>query len=94
MATESSTDLSGFFDTDQFAIAGTYDGSTTVNGILDRDYVEIGNVEGEFPVFTCVASDVSGVVHGKTLVANSTSYVVRGAQPDGTGLITLVLEEQ
>jgi len=94
MGVESSTDYSAFFNTDDFGVAGTYDGSTTVNGILDSDYVEIAGVEAKRPVFMCLASDVSGVVHGKTLTANSTSYVVRGVQPDGTGLTMLVLEEQ
>lgn len=94
MAVETSTDYSAFFSTDDFGVAGTYDGSTTVNGIFDSDYVEINGVEAKRPVFMCKASEVSGVVHGKTLVANSKSYVVRGVQPDGTGLTMLVLEEQ
>ncbi len=68
--------------------------STCVNGgSIDRRYIEALGGEAEHPVFICREADISGVVHGKTLVANSTSYTVRGVQPDGSGMILLVLRE-
>ncbi len=93
MAVESAADRLIYFNTDEFGVSATYDGSTTVKGLIDRRYIEALGGEAEHPVFICREADISGVVHGKTLVANSTSYTVRGVQPDGSGMILLVLRE-
>ena len=45
------------------------------------------------PSFTCRASDVSGVVHGHTLVISGTTYNIVGVHPDGTGVMVLALAE-
>lgn len=87
-------DLSLFFSTAEFAVAATYNGSEVVNGILGKAYVAINDVESAAPSFTCSAADVPQAVHGDSLVVNSITYKVVGVQPDGTGIVTLILEEQ
>lgn len=87
-------DISLFFNTADFAVAATYNGTKTVNGILGKAYITVNEVESTAPSFTCVASDMPNAKHGDTLVMNSTIYKVVGVQPDGTGIMTLVLEEQ
>lgn len=85
-------DLTVFFDTDDFGIAGTVSGSS-VNGIFRHEYMEIMDVAGERPTFTCRTADVSAVAVGAAATINSTSYRVRIIQPDGTGVTRLILEE-
>lgn len=87
-------DLSLFFRTMDFAIAVTYNSTTLVNGLLSKSYVTVNDVENTAPSFTCAASDVPNAKHGDTLVANGINYLVVGVQPDGTGIVTLILEEQ
>ncbi len=91
-------DLTEFLDTTHgFAVAATYNGTTTVNGIFDDEYFEVGigtpGVEGSQPSFICRAADVSAAVQGDTLLIGSTTYTVVNVQPDGTGMIRLVLRE-
>lgn len=71
-------------------------GTTTVRGIFDKEYVDaLGNlVEGSAPVLRCVAADVPSVEHGDTFEIRSAAYSVASVQPDGTGLVVLVLEAQ
>jgi len=91
------TDLDTFLDTTDFAVAATLNGTTAINVIFDAAYeavnLQTGEVEGAAPVAICKSSDVSGVSHGDTLDVNGTTYYVRGIQPDGTGLTTLILSE-
>lgn len=69
--------------------------SVAVSGKFDRPFSqEFGYIEGNKPTFTCVAADVSTVVHGTALTVNSTEYAVVGVQPDGTGMTVLILEKQ
>lgn len=86
-------DLTAFFDTSDFAITATVGGSS-VNGILDSEFVEVGDVEAARPVFMCASSDVPSVTHGTTVVASGTTYKVIGIEPDGTGITQLYLQEQ
>lgn len=90
--------ISEFFDSDDFATAATY-GASTVYGIFDNEYADdLGGtvgVEGSNPTFTCAAADVAGIKDGDAITINATSYKVAGPpQPDGTGLITLQLQDQ
>ena len=89
-------DFAPFFDTSGFAVAATWNGSTSVNGILDQQYVDaLGNItEGYSPVFWCASSSVVGVKHGDTLVVSSKTYKVRGVEPDGPSVTILRLEVQ
>lgn len=87
-------DLPLFFNTTDFAVAATYNGSDIVHGILGKTYIAINDVESAAPSFTCSAVDVPHAKHGDTLVINSIIYNVVGVKPDGTGIMTLILEEQ
>lgn len=69
--------------------------SAAVDGILTNEFVTVDYVESRKPVFICKMADVSGVAHGDDVIAaDSTAYKVRGIQPDGTGLVKLILELQ
>ena len=104
MAVETATELSVFFDTDDFALAGTYvkagGGSSTVNGIMDKAFVEVGGfgsvgvIQAE-PRFTVrTASLPSGAAEGDAVTIDSVAYTVRVIERDGTGVAVLVLEAQ
>lgn len=103
MPAESATDRAIFFDVDDFGVAATFtpDGgaSSTVNGIFDKDFVAVdagGSVAValEEPRFVCRTSDVSTASDGDALVVDGKTYTIRVVEADGTGVTTLVLEEQ
>jgi len=54
----------------------------------------VHGIEGLRPTFTCDESEVSSIDHGDALTIKSTSYEVVGIHPDGTGVTTLILEQQ
>ena len=85
-------DLTDFLDPDDFAVQAVYLGQN-VNGILDREFVMVLDMEAEHPTFTCRAADVSNAAHGDAITVNSTAYTVVGLQPDGTGITKLILQE-
>ena len=104
MAVETAADLAVFFDTDDFGVACSYTlaaggGPTTVNGILEREYVDLSvdvevDIASSGPAFMCAETDLpSGYGAGDTLVIDSVTYKAREPQPDGTGVITIRLEE-
>lgn len=86
-------DLSVFTDTDDFGITASINGAS-VNGIFGNEFVQVDFVESQSPIFECDAAYVVGVAHGDTVTISSSTYKVRGIQPDGTGLVKLVLEAQ
>lgn len=104
MAVESSDDLAAFLDPDEFGVAATYTpgvGSpSTVNGIFDREYVEIldndadAGVSGYKPTFLCRSSDVSSAAYGDGVTIAGTDYVVIDIEPSSDGAMTkLILNE-
>jgi len=92
-------DLGEFFDTSQgFAVAATWNGSTTIEGIFDNEYFEDptgrgAGGESSQPSFICIEDDVEGAAHGDTLEVEAVVYTVVGVQPDGAGLVKLVLQK-
>ncbi|HEY4698125.1 MAG TPA: hypothetical protein VIH29_08995 [Gallionella sp.] len=66
------------------AITGKFDNGFT-NGLS-------GMMLGTNPTFTCLSVDAGSDPRGQTLVVGSTSYTVREAKPDGTGISLLELE--
>ena len=61
-----------------------------INVILNTEFVGVNPINGEVetadPELVVRASDVSGIVHGDTLIVDSVTYYVRGIQkvlPDG-----------
>ena len=100
MAIETDADLAELFSTDEHGTAGTFtpDGgsASTVNGIFGNVYFDIPagetGIEGKQSSFMCRSSDITDAAHGDSLVVSGTTYTVRGVQPDGTGVTTLILE--
>jgi hypothetical protein len=87
-------DLAPFFSTDDFAVAATLNG-VAVTGIFDASYYEpLGEVQGRQPMFMLPTASASSTAHGQSLVIGATTYKVRGVEQDGTGVTTLILEEQ
>lgn len=98
MAVETDTERAIFVEVDDFAVAATFGGGT-VNGILDTEHLELdaGGTVGfaiNEPRFLCRTSDVSSAAEGDAIIINATNYVIKVVQDDGTGMTTLVLEEQ
>jgi len=91
-------DLTEFFDTNSFAVAATIDGAT-VNGILDKEYVEVSagrvDIVGYKPTFTCATSDVSDVDNGTmvSISGESEIFTIAHIENDGTGVSKVILEE-
>lgn len=83
---------------DDFSVAATWNGATTVRGIFDATFSspDIGDigVESNDPMFTCRTSEIPGAAEDDTLVISGTTYKIKGIMPDGTGVTELVLEEQ
>lgn len=80
-----------------FGIVVTLPSATTITGILDSGYlavdVEDTEVESSEQVLTCRTTDVSALTHGSQLTISGATYYVRGIQPDGTGITTLILDK-
>jgi len=78
--------------------------------VMDQQYYSIPtetvDVEGSQPIAYAKAKDVGSAAHGDTLVVNAvtdldgnvfkaqTTYKIVNVQPDNTGIIVLILEEQ
>ena len=102
MPVESAADRAAFFDTDEFGEAATMtigiSAPVTVNGVFENEFVGVETgagvpVEMTRPVFTCREADVPSIAHGDTVVIDSVSRKVRGIEPDGTGIVRLILKE-
>jgi hypothetical protein len=90
-----SENASDFIDTDEFALTGTYDGSTPVNGHFDNAYADEFGVAGTTPAFLCAAADVPIGGIGKTFAVSGVTYRIRNRQPQDDGLFVLLkLEKQ
>jgi hypothetical protein len=97
-------DFSPFFDLDGFAVEAKYTPTgkeqKIIKVIFDQEYVE-AITDGMVPVgiqqATCLCKgvDVADAAEGEPVVINSTNYKIVGPpQPDGTGLVRLMLENQ
>ena len=69
--------------------------TSTFTGIFDNDFLAVdldeSEVESTEPTLLARTADVSGLAHGDSLTISSTSYKVRGIQPDGTGMTQIML---
>lgn len=93
-------DFNAFFNVDEHGSVATFD-STQIVGIFEDQFLEVDGVESLKPTFTCAEADVPGVTHGigagagagakDSITINAVKYRIVGHQPDGTGLIMLVL---
>lgn len=82
--------LAGYFV--DMGVAATI-GAGSVMGMFDDAYQDALGIGGSAPVFTCAASDVSSVTTGTALTIGGVGYTVASKQPDGTGIVRLVLQE-
>lgn len=67
-------------------------GSVSFRAIFRDEYVESQDIEGTQPVLTCLAKDACTVEHVDELVVEQSLYRVVGREPDGTGLVRIILE--
>lgn len=96
MAIETTTDLSQFFDTDDFALSVTFTDPAlgTVRAMADNAVEEIDiGVLAENPILDCRTSDIVGVVEGSTLTIEGVTFTVLDRKDDGTGITTLELSK-
>lgn len=68
-------------------------GGVSVTGIFDAAYQDALGITGSAPALLCASADVAAAVEGTAVVVGSTSYTVTTAEPDGTGLTRLRLQE-
>ena len=68
--------------------------AANVNGLFSASYADPFNVESSSPVFVCKAEDVPKVTHGDYVMGDTSVYKVRNIQPDGYGMVRLILELQ
>lgn len=87
-------DLSVFLA--DFAETVTLTNGKTFKAVRSADFVEVGDsgagVESSAPTFLARTADVVGVAFGTVVELDNVQYVVRGVQPDGTGMTALRLE--
>lgn len=87
-----------------FAVPATLQSVAVASGVIfDAAYSEpLGDyTEARTPAVTAIASEVPSVAQGQILVVTAApglgvpggSYVVRGVEPDGTGIVVLRLQE-
>jgi len=73
--------ISDFIDVDEFADEALID-NECVNGIFDRVYVNVGEVDSLKPTFYCALSDVVDLVQGGSVVVNDDSFTLADKQPE------------
>ena len=84
-------DYTAFFNATEHGTTALYNAANVI-GIFEDRYVEVSGVESVKPTFTCSAAEVTGIAHGSTITINALVYTVKGVQPDGTGVVLLVLQ--
>ena len=94
MPTIPADDLADIFTAGELPMDAAAVGAFTIYGVLNNDYIDVLDVTGTQPVFTCRSSDVTlaNIVRGSSLIINSITYIVRNLKPAGTGITMLVLE--
>ena len=65
----------------------------SVVGVFENQYVEVSNVQGVHPTFTYKASDLT-IATGYEITREGIAYNVRYPQPDGTGMVMLILGDK
>lgn len=88
-------DLTAFFDDDEFAqqcvIIDTQD---IINGIFDRPYTDVLDMQGFSPSLLCKSSDVTDkdLRRGTRIEIGADVWRVVSFEPDGTGVTRIQLE--
>jgi hypothetical protein len=91
MPFDETDDLAAMFDTADFAVSATYNGASVYPVIFDRAYLEQLGIAGTTPVALGLATDfTSSAVVGKTLLIGSTTWTIRGYEPQADGATVLL----
>ena len=65
--------------------------------LFDNEYTGMdlvaGTVSTTGPAAYCKSADVDGVQKGDSMTVDSVSYTVQDDQPDGTGMVILILKK-
>lgn len=61
--------------------------------IFDREFIETDGIEQDAPVLTATAADAGGLRKGAILRIDGETFLVRRLEPDGTGMVRVVLEQ-
>jgi hypothetical protein len=106
MPVESAANRLTFLSADEFGVQAAYSQNDApevlVSGIFDRQHlaIEAGEaaVSGFAVTFTCRADDLAGLPFGKALQGDwltigGERWTVFEPQPDGTGMVTLLLRK-
>jgi hypothetical protein len=83
--------LSGFMAPADFGELVTVAG-VTFSAVFDAEHSVGLDVSGVRPMLTCPEADVAGVSVGAAATVRGYAYTVREIQPDGTGVVVLMLE--
>jgi hypothetical protein len=93
MSVETAADRSALLN--DYGTTVTKADASTFTAIFDNDFLAVdldeSEVESTEPTLLARTADVSGLAHGDSLTISSTSYTVRGIQPDGTGMTQIML---
>lgn len=84
-------DFTAFLNTSEHATTAVYK-TTAVEGIFEDLYVEVNGVESLKPTFLVNVAAVPNIKRDNTLRINNVEYRVAGQQPDGTGMVLVILE--
>ncbi len=87
------SDLSIFFNTNEFGIEVTLVGGTKINVIADFNPIASFGIENAEVVVTAKYSDVSGLVHDDTMTINGVIYKSKTTPRDESGISTIELSK-
>lgn len=68
-------------------------GNLPVGALFDKNYQTNFDVEGTRPVLHISESNLGAATRNTALLINGDSYRVGSVEPDGTGIVLVVLEE-
>ncbi|MGB0131158.1 head-tail joining protein [Chlorobium sp.] len=90
-------DISLFFDAKSGAAVSAVFNSTAISVLFDDEHYaasgEGADISTSQPMVTCRAQDVAGIEQGDSITVDGTAYSVADVQPDGTGVMVLILQE-
>lgn len=81
---------------DRMAMLADWDAAVwegvSIMGVFDAPYANPLQIDNTQPTFTTDEDGVDGIAQGDTLTVGSTDYTVRALEPDGVGMLRLILE--
>jgi len=76
-----SENISDFIDDDEFADEAIIN-NKCIEGLFDRAYVDVGDVDSLRPTFYCELAEVETVTQGDSVSVNGSNFVVADKQPE------------